>query len=83
MITDKQVRALPPGMHAVGSGDTLGLKLHVKEMPDGSIWRGWVFRYRWTDPITGKSTRPELGIGGYRTVSLKQAREIAARRAAI
>ena len=77
MITDKQVRALPPGMHAVGSGDTLGLKLHVKEMPDGSIWRGWVFRYRWTDPLTGKKSRPELGIGGYRTVSLKQAREIA------
>lgn len=76
-LTDKQIRAFGPGLHTVGTGDTLGLKLQVKRKPNGDLWRGWIFQYRWTDPISGEKTRPQLGLGGYQSVSLKRARELA------
>ena len=60
-LTDKEIQAFGPGLHTVGFADTLGLKLQVKRKPSGDLWRGWIFHYRWTDPITGKKSRPQLG----------------------
>ena len=74
-ITDKQVQAFGPGLHSVGQGATQGLMLQVKSKPNGDLWRSWIFRYRWTDPLTGKRSRPQLGLGGYPAVSLRRARE--------
>lgn len=76
-LTDKEIQAFGPGLHTVGFADTLGLKLQVKQKPNGDLWRGWIFQYRWTDPVSGEKTRPQLGLGGYQKVSLKKARELA------
>ena len=68
-LTDRQVRTLPPGMHADGGQ----LYLVVKEPGGPKAWRGWAHRY--TAP-NGK--RRERGLGSYPDVTLQQARAKAA-----
>ena len=64
-FTDRAIRNLPPGMHADGHG------LYV--VVDESGARRWILRTM----VQGR--RPEIGLGGFPTVGLAQAREDAHR----
>lgn len=64
-FTDRAIRNLPPGMHADGQG------LYV--VVDESGARRWILRTM----VQGR--RPEIGLGGFPTVGLAQAREDAHR----
>ena len=64
-LTAIAIKALPPGKHEDGGG------LRLVKRPDGG--GQWVFRY------TCHGRRREMGRGGLRALSLKEARERAAR----
>ena len=75
-VYDKTLQALPIGFHTIGEGETLGLKMAVTESKDGArLNKQFVFQYRWKYPH--KTVTHRLGLGGYPTVSLKQARDLA------
>jgi integrase len=62
-----------PGRHADGGG------LYLSISPDGSR-RRWVFLFRWRTPDgSGPGKLREMGLGSASTVTLAQARELAAR----
>ena len=65
-LSDKAVRSLGPGVHAVGG--VAGLLLQVT--PTGA--RSWILRTTNVD-----SKRCEIGLGGYPETSLAKAREFA------
>jgi integrase len=58
--TDKEIRALKPGIHSIGQG------LYIKVHASGT--RTWFFRY-------GPQGRKTLGLGRYPDVTLKEARK--------
>src|SRR6476469_9162228 len=61
-----------PGRHADGGG------LYLSISPDGSR-RRWVFLFRWREPgESGAGKLREMGLGSTSSVSLAQARELAA-----
>lgn len=61
-----------PGRHADGNG------LYLSISPDGSR-RRWVFLFRWREPgESGAGKLREMGLGSTSSVSLAQARELAA-----
>lgn len=63
-LTDARCRKAEAGRHSDGGG----LYLNVK--PTGA--RNWLFIYRWGDK------RPSIGLGGYPSVTLDDARKHAA-----
>src|SRR5262245_61544367 len=62
-ISDRGIRTALDGKH----GDGGGLYLQVR-----GASRSWLYMYRWN------SRRVELGLGGYPSISLARARQIAA-----
>ena len=63
-LSATQLKGLPPGKHCDGGG------LWFHKRGDGGAQ--WVFRFKLHGP------RRHMGLGGYPTVSLKRARELAA-----